>query len=70
LALKRESRHNEEKRMENPWTWNRATKVIAHALAEAEKYRDHFGYSTARQVHDALEKEGLLVHEPPDEPKV
>jgi hypothetical protein len=56
--------------MENPGAWNRATKIIAHALAEAEKYREDFGYSTARQVHDALEKEGLLVHESPDEPKV
>jgi hypothetical protein len=48
---------------ENPTTWNRATRVIADALAQAEKYKDDFGYSPARQIHDALEEEGLLVHE-------
>jgi hypothetical protein len=48
---------------ENPATWNRATKVIANALAQAKKHQFDFGYSTARQVHDALEKEGLLVRE-------
>ena len=48
---------------ENPATWNRATRAIAAALAQAAKHEQDFGYSRARQVHDALEKEGLLVHE-------
>jgi hypothetical protein len=50
--------------MEDPATWNRATRVIADALAQAAEHQFDFGYSPARQVHDALEKEGLLVHEP------
>jgi hypothetical protein len=54
---------------ECPASWNRATRVIADALAEAEKHRGDYGYSIARQVHDALEKEGLLVHEPSGESK-
>ena len=53
--------------MECPASWNRATKIIADALAEAKEHQFDFGFSTARQVHDALEKEGLLVH---DEEKI
>jgi hypothetical protein len=49
--------------MENPATWNRATRVIADALVTAEKHQFDFGFSTARWVYEALEKEGLLIRD-------
>jgi len=55
--------------VECPGTSNRATRVIAEALAQAAEHQFDFGYSVARQVHDALEKEGLLVHESSEESK-
>lgn len=52
--------------MENPATWNRATKVISDALSESllQQHRGVIGYSPARIIHDALEKEGLLISDP------
>jgi hypothetical protein len=51
---------------ECPASWNRATKVIADAITQSKRYEGIYGYSVARQIHDALEKEGLLVHELPN----
>lgn len=52
--------------MENPATWNRATKVISDALSGSlmQQHSGIFGYSPARIIHDALEKEGLLKSAP------
>lgn len=53
--------------MENPDTWNKATMVITDALTEAYEQKEAglIGHSPARIIHDALEREGLLV--PPSE---
>jgi hypothetical protein len=48
---------------ECPDSWNRATRVIADALAQAKKWEGNYGYTVPRQIHDALEEAGLLVHE-------
>jgi hypothetical protein len=54
---------------ECPDSWNRATKVIAEAIKFHKEHEKDFGYSLPRNIHDALEKEGLLVHELPDKYK-
>lgn len=49
--------------MENPATWNEATKVISEALGKAATAKDEgvVGLSTARIIHDALQASGLLL---------
>jgi hypothetical protein len=48
--------------MENPATWGRAERVVSDALEAALKARDegYVGFSTPRQITDALRREGLL----------
>jgi hypothetical protein len=49
--------------MENQATWTETVKVIETAIAEANRQQEAqiCGLSTARIVHDALEKAGLLA---------
>lgn len=49
--------------MENPNTWNKATRVIAQAYSKfhGDSEKGLYGHSIYRYIHDALEKEGLLV---------
>lgn len=49
--------------MENPATWNEATKVIQDAITKFYKACDEgiCGASIARTIHDELERNNLLV---------
>lgn len=48
--------------MENPATWDRATRVVADALAHADRAQaeGYVGLSTAGQIVHALREAGLL----------
>ncbi len=50
--------------MENPATWNEATKIIDAAIAKFQKQIDSnvYGLSLAIIIHDELSENGYLVH--------
>ena len=51
--------------MENPATWSEAEKVIDAALTAATRaqFAGKYGWSTAKQIAEALRQAGLLKEE-------
>jgi len=51
--------------MENPSTWDEAVKVIDRALTAANRsaFAGTYGWSTAKQIAEALREANLLVSE-------